>query len=183
MNALGTTTRDVVAGLRDGRSGLGACPLELPFETPTGALPEAPPALPASLSAWDSRTTRLAVAGLDEILPALSRAIARHGADRVVLVVGTTTSGLGRTEDAYHEMKRTGALPGDYDLHGQHSFGAMMEALRQVTGIGGPSYAVSTACSASAKAAGCAQRLLATGAADAVLVGGVDALSQTTLRG
>ena len=183
INALGTTTRDVVAGLRDGRSGLGACPLELPFEAPTGALPEAPPALPASLSAWDSRTTRLAVAGLDEILPALSRAIARHGADRVALVVGTTTSGLGRTEDAYHEMKRTGALPADYELHRQHSFGAMMEALRRVTGIGGPCFAVSTACSASAKAAGCAQRLLATGAADAVLVGGVDALSQTTLRG
>ena len=183
INALGTTTRDVVANLREGRTGLGACPLELPFETPTGALPEPPPALPPSLAAWDSRTTRLAVAGLDEIMPALRRAIAAHGADRVAMVVGTTTSGLGRTEDAYHELKRTGALPQDYELHRQHSFGAMMEALRRVAGIGGPCFAVSTACSASAKAVGCAQRLLATGTADAVLVGGVDALSQTTLRG
>ena len=72
MNALGTTTRDVIASLHAGRSGLGACPLELPFETPTGAVPEPLPALPASLSAWDSRTARLAVAGLDEILPAVS---------------------------------------------------------------------------------------------------------------
>ena len=95
INALGTTTRDVVAHLRDGLTGLGSCPLELPFETPTGALPEPPPALPASLAAWDSRTARLAVAGLEEILPALARAIARHGADRVAMVVGTTTSGLG----------------------------------------------------------------------------------------
>ena len=31
INALGTTTRDVVANLREGRTGLGACPLELPF--------------------------------------------------------------------------------------------------------------------------------------------------------
>jgi hypothetical protein len=123
------------------------------------------------------------VAGLEEILPALARAIARHGADRVAMVVGTTTSGLGRTEDAYHELKRTGALPQDYELHLQHSFGAMMEALRRVTGVRGPCFAVSTACSASAKAVGSAQRLLATGGADAVLVGGVDALSQTTLRG
>lgn len=183
INALGTTTRDVVANLREGRTGLGACPLELPFETPTGALPEPPPALPPSLGAWDSRTTRLAVAGLDEIMPALRRAIAQHGAERVAMVVGTTTSGLGRTEDAYHELKRTGALPQDYSLHRQHSFGAMMEALRRVAGIGGPCFAVSTACSASAKAVGCAQRLLATGTVDAVLVGGVDALSQTTLRG
>jgi 3-oxoacyl-[acyl-carrier-protein] synthase-1 len=183
INALGTTTRDVIAGLRDGRSGLGACPLELPFETPTGALPEPLPALPPSLAAWDSRTTRLAVAGLEEIKPALARAIARHGSDRVAMVVGTTTSGLGRTEDAYHALKHTGALPADYDLHRQHSFGAMMEALRRVAGVTGPCFAVSTACSASAKAAGCAQRLLATNTVDAVLVGGVDALSQTTLRG
>ena len=183
MNALGTTTRDVIASLHAGRSGLGACPLELPFETPTGAVPEPLPALPPSLSTWDSRTARLAVAGLDEILPAVRRAIARHGADRVAMIVGTTTAGLGRTEDAYHERRRTGSMPPDYELHRQHSFGAVMEALRRVTGIDGPCFAVSTACSASAKAVGHAQRLLATGAIDAALVGGVDALSQTTLRG
>jgi len=183
LNALGTTTRDVIAALRDGRSGLGPCPLDLPFETPTGTVAGPLPLLPAALSAWDSRTARLAVAGLDEVMPAIARAIARHGADRVALVVGTTTSGLARTEEAYHELTRTGALPKDYELHRQHSFGAMIEALRRVTGIGGPSFAVSTACSASAKAMGCAQRLLATDTADAVLVGGVDALSQTTLRG
>lgn len=183
VNALGTTTRAVIAALRDGQSGLGPCPIELPFETPVGAVPDTIPALPPSLSAWDSRTARLAVAGLDEILPAVSRAVARHGADRVALIVGTTTSGLARTEDAYHELRRTGALPQDYELHRQHSFGAMIEALRRVTGIAGPGFAVSTACSASAKAVGSAQRLLAAGVVDAALVGGVDALSQTTLRG
>ena len=46
-----------------------------------------------------------------------------------------------------------------------------MEALRRVTGIGGPCFAVSTACSASAKAVGCAQRLLATDTVDAVAGG------------
>jgi 3-oxoacyl-[acyl-carrier-protein] synthase-1 len=182
INALGTTTRAVIAGLRDGQSGLGPCPLELPFETPVGAVPGVPP-LPASLADWDSPTARLAVAALDEMLPAVARAVARHGADRVALIVGTTTSGLARTEDAYHKLRTTGALPRDYELHRQHSFGAMIEALRRVTGIAGPSYAVSTACSASAKAVGSAQRLLAAGVVDAALVGGVDALSQTTLRG
>jgi len=182
VNALGTTTRAVIASLRDGRSGLGPCPLELPFETPVGAVAGVP-TLPAALSAWDSPTARLAVAGLDAILPAVRRAIGRHGADRVALIVGTTTSGLARTEAAYHELRRSGTLPRDYELHRQHSFGAMIEAIRRVTGIGGPAFAVSTACSASAKAVGSAQRLLAAGVVDAVLVGGVDALSQTTLRG
>ena len=183
LNALGNTTRDVIASLHAGRSGLGPCPLELPFETPTGTVADPLPTLPAALAAWDSRTTRLAVAGLAEIAPAIARAVARYGADRVALIVGTTTSGLSRTEDAYHERQRTGALPLDYELHQQHSFGAVMEALRRVTGIGGPCFAVSTACSASAKAVGSAQRLLATNAVDAAVVGGVDALSQTTLRG
>jgi 3-oxoacyl-[acyl-carrier-protein] synthase I len=183
MNALGTTTKGVIAGLRSGQSGLGPCPLELPFETPSGTVAGPLPELPRSLSAFDSRTARLAVAGLDEIMPAVTRAIARHGAGRIALILGTTTSGLGRTEDAYHELHRTGSLPRDYELHRQHSFGAVMEALRQVTGVEGPSFAVSTACSASAKAVGCAQRLLDTNIVDAVLVGGVDALSQTTLRG
>src|SRR5262245_24314203 len=107
MNALGTSTRDVVANLRAGRAGLGPRPLELPFETPTGTFPAPLPELPRSLAAWDSRTARLAIAGLAEIMPALQRAIARHGADRVALIVGTTTSGLGRTEDAYHEQHQT----------------------------------------------------------------------------
>jgi 3-oxoacyl-[acyl-carrier-protein] synthase-1 len=183
LNALGSTTRDVIASLHAGRSGLGPCPLELPFETPTGAVADPLPALPAALSAWDSRTARLAVAGLVEIAPAVARSVARYGADRVALIVGTTTAGLSRTEEAYHDLRRTGALPRFYNLHRQHSFGALMEALRRVTGIGGPCFAVSTACSASAKAVASAQRLLATNAVDAVLVGGVDALSQTTLRG
>ena len=53
-----------------------------------------------------------------------------------------------------------------------------------MTGIDGPCFAVSTACSASAKAVGYAQRLLATGAPTRRCVGGIDAaLSQTTLRG
>jgi 3-oxoacyl-[acyl-carrier-protein] synthase I len=183
VNALGTATRDVVSALRAGRAGLRPCPLALPFEAPTGVLPTRAPRLPPSLAAFDSPTTRLAVAGLDELLPAIGRARARHGAARVALVVGTTTAGLARTEEAHRHLTTTGALPADYDFHRQHSFGGLVEALRRMTGIAGPAYVVSTACSASAKAVGAAQRLLQAGIVDAVVVGGVDGLAQTTLRG
>jgi 3-oxoacyl-[acyl-carrier-protein] synthase I len=183
INALGATTRDVLAALRAGRSGLRPCPFDLPFATPAGAMADPPPPLPARLAGHDSRTARLAVAGLDEIRPAVDRAVARWGAGRVALIVGTTTAGLGRTEEAYIHSRRDGALPADYDLHRQHSFGSLIEAVRVSAGVGGPSYVVSTACSASAKAIASAQRLLDGGVADAVLVGGVDGLAQITLRG
>jgi 3-oxoacyl-[acyl-carrier-protein] synthase-1 len=183
LNALGTTTRQVIAGLREGRTGLGPCPLELPFETPTGAVAGPLPRLPAALALHDSRTARLALAGLDEILPAVRSAVARHGADRVGLALGTTTAGLARTEAAYRELLRTRALPADFDLHLQHSFDGLIEVVRRTAAIGGPSVVVSTACSASAKALGSAQRWLQAGVCDAVLVGGVDGLCQTTLRG
>ncbi|HEX3694691.1 MAG TPA: beta-ketoacyl-ACP synthase [Polyangia bacterium] len=183
VNALGTSTRQVIAALGAGRSGVRACPLEVPFTAPTGAVADPLPALPARLAAHDSRTARLAVAGLAEILPAIARAVAGRGAGRVALVVGTTTAGLGRTEQAYGVFRRTGALPVDYDVHRQHSFGSLIEAVRVTAGIGGPAYVVSTACSASAKAIASAQRLLDNDVADAVIVGGVDGLCQITLRG
>jgi 3-oxoacyl-[acyl-carrier-protein] synthase-1 len=182
-NALGSSTKAVLGALREGRSGIGPCPLDLPFPAPCGIMADPLPALPGSLAGYDSRTARLALIPLEEMLPAVNASIARHGADRVALILGTTTAGLARTEDAHHHMAATGTLPSDYDLLRQHSFGGLIEVVRSVTAIGGPSYVISTACSASAKALGSAARLLDVGAADAVLVGGVDGLSQTTLRG
>jgi 3-oxoacyl-[acyl-carrier-protein] synthase-1 len=183
INALGATTREVIAALGAGQSGLRPCAMDLPFEACTGAVADPLPPLPVSMQRFDSRTARLAVAGLEEVRPAVAAAVARHGADRVGLVLGTTTAGLERTESAYHRLRQTGALPPDYDLHRQHSFGGLVEAVRRAAGVAGPSFVVSTACSASAKALGSAQRLLAADMVDAVLVGGVDSLCQTTLHG
>lgn len=183
VNALGQTTAEVIRSLGEGRSGIRPCPLSVPFTAPSGAMSTPAPALPEALTAYDSPSARLAAAALTEIQQPLARALARHGADRVALIVGTTTAGLGRTEEARAHLATTGALPAGYDLHRQHSFGGLLEALRRLTGIRGPAFVVSTACSASAKAMASAQRLLQTGAVDAVLVGGVDALAQTTLRG
>src|SRR5258707_7757592 len=102
INALGATTREVIAALGAGRSGLMPCAMDLPFEACTGAVADPLPPLPASMQRFDSRTARLAVAGLEDVRPAIAAAVARHGADRVGLVLGTTTAGLERTESAYH---------------------------------------------------------------------------------
>lgn len=57
------------------------------------------------------------------------------------------------------------------------------ERLREVWGVRGPAYSVSTACSSSAKAFMSARRLLEEGICDAVIVGGADAKTRTVIEG
>ncbi len=57
------------------------------------------------------------------------------------------------------------------------------ERLREVWGVKGPAYSVSTACSSSAKAFMSARRLLEAGICDAVIVGGADAKTRTVIEG
>jgi 3-oxoacyl-[acyl-carrier-protein] synthase-1 len=121
------------------------------------------------------------------ILAAMEREVAgavrRWGRDRVAVVVGTSTGGILETERAFETRVTTGRLPEGFDLDRQHGFHGILEVLRSWTGATGPAYVVSTACSSSGKVLGSARRLIASGLADAVLVGGVDTLCQTTLRG
>jgi 3-oxoacyl-[acyl-carrier-protein] synthase-1 len=182
-NALGMDARAVAGALREGRTGLTPCRFDVPFQTWTGALPDELPALPARLQAYDTRLARMALHLLDGVASAVSAAVRRWGADRVAIVVGTSTAGILETERAYAEWAERGRLPERFDFERQHTFHALTEVLRQASGAEGPAWVLSTACSSSAKVFGSARRLLACGLADAVLVGGVDTLCQTTLRG
>lgn len=182
-NGLGHTTAEVVATLREGRRGLAPCPLEVPFETVTGNVDAALPPPPSRLATSDTRTVRLALAAYDEMAPRVQQAVRRWGADRVGLIVGTSTGGIHETEKAHDRWYRGEPLPESYDYGRQHPFHAFADVLREVTGIRGPRYVVSTACSSSAKAIGSARRLMAAGVIDAAIVGGVDGLCFTTVRG
>ncbi len=182
-NALGATTREVVAALLAGQSGLGPCPLDVPFETACGVVPGPLDAPPASLAPFDTRQIRLALRALEELAPLVRAACKRWGKGRVALVLGTSTAGIDQTERAYREWRQTASLPPHFDWDRQHAAHALLEVVRAVTGAAGPGYVISTACSSSGKAFGAAHRLLLAKACDAVLVGGVDSLCQTTLRG
>jgi 3-oxoacyl-[acyl-carrier-protein] synthase-1 len=183
VNGLGTNTGSVLAALRAGRSGLGPCPLDLPFETTCGALPAQLDAPPDSLAPFDSRLCRVALLGLEGVLGAVRDATRRLGRDRVGIVAATSTGGILESEHAYASYLRAGHLPPGFHLDRQHAFHGLLAVLRAVTGAAGPAYIVSTACSSSGKVFGSAQRLLEAGLADAVLIGGVDTLCQITLRG
>lgn len=173
--------------LQSFRSGLrpndfGAAPLPTHIGRVAG-LEDSP--LPASLSGWECRNNRLAWLALqqDGLLPALHLALARFGAERVALVVGTSTSSIGASEEAYRRLGPDGQFPADLKrpiVHTPHSLG---DFLQQATGIRGPAVTVATACSSSAKVFAQAARMIQAGLVDAALVGGVDSLCDSVLYG
>ena len=182
-NALGRTTSEVVEALSASRTGLGPPPCPLPFETVCGAVRGKLPALPAAYTAYDCHQARIALQTFEEMRPPLATAIRRWGADRIGIVMGTSTGGIGVSEDAYEVWKATGRLPETYDYLKQHTFHAFTKFIRGVAEVHGPAYVVSTACSSSAKVLASARRLIAADVVDAVLTGGVDSLALTTLCG
>ena len=140
--------------------------------------------MPAGLADWDCRNNRLAWLALqqDGMLEAIAALRGQHGAERVAIVLGTSTSSIGATEEAYARLQ-DGRFPVDLDrprIHTPHSLGAFVEA---ATGLCGPCITVATACSSSAKVFAQAARLIEAGLADAALVGGVDTLCGSVLYG
>ena len=144
--------------------------------------------LPAALADGECRNNRLAWLALqqDGVIAAIDAVVARHGARRVAVVVGTSTSSIGATEEAYTRLSDEDGerrFPPDLDrplIHTPHSLGNFV---RQATGLRGPCVTVATACSSSAKVFAQAARLIQSGLADAALVGGVDTLCGSVLFG
>ena len=173
-----------IAGMRSGliQNDLGGCDLE----TWVGRVPSLEhTALPPHLAHLESRNNRLAWLGLqqDGFLAALEQLVERVGLNRVGVVMGTSTSSIGRTEEAYAKLEPSGRMPEKYaqpEVHNLHSPGIFVSL---VTGLKGPSMTINTACSSSAKVFASAARWIHFGLVDAVLVGGVDTLCLSTLLG
>jgi 3-oxoacyl-[acyl-carrier-protein] synthase-1 len=188
VNALGRGNAATYDALRGSQSGLRPC--RLPFadlDTHVGEVAGLDDvSLPSHLAHYDCRNNRLAYLGLqhDGFMNAVAAARDRYGAGRIAVILGTSTSGILQTETAYCQRDPvTGALPGWYDYQHTHNIFSSGDFVRHVLQLTGPAYVISTACSSSAKVFASAQRLMALGFCDAVVVGGVDSLCATTLYG
>ena len=147
-----------------------------------GAVNGVLPQIPASLCRFNTRNNRLLLAALEQVRPEVEEWIARVGASRVAVVVGTSTSGIEEGTLALEQFQQQGQLPAEY-AYGQQELGDPAAFLQALLGVEGPCYAISTACSSSARAFISARRLLAANLADMVLVAGVDSLCRLTLNG
>lgn len=134
------------------------------------------------LSLFACRNNRLLNTAAQQLIPAVEQAKQRFGADRIGVVLGTSTSGISKGEAALKYKLEHGNFPPSYH-YSQQELGSTSEYLKQLFSLSGPCYTVSTACSSSAKVFASAQRLLNANLCDMVIVGGVDSLCQLTVNG
>jgi 3-oxoacyl-[acyl-carrier-protein] synthase-1 len=181
--ALGDSHAQVKARLYAGQSGVAATGRWSPGrELPLGSVEAKLPSVAQLPAHQRSRNNALALAALAQIRPAVEAAIARFGADRVGVVVGTSTSGIGETEQAIGRHAEVGSLPADF-YYAVQEMGSPAEMLARELGLTGPAYVHSSACSSSAKAMASAARMINMGLCDAVVSGGVDSLCTFTVAG
>ncbi|MDB5922504.1 MAG: Beta-ketoacyl synthase [Betaproteobacteria bacterium] len=188
VNSLGAGSTAIAEALHAERSGLGPCAFEsVQLNTFIGQVPgldNAP--VRSDLALYDCRNNRLAQMGLelDGFADAVRALRARIGAERIGVFIGTSTSGILQAELAYRRRDpKTGALPSDFLYAPTQNCFSVADFVQRYLELQGPAFAVSSACSSSAKVFAHAARLIAAGVCDAAVVGGVDSLCLTTLYG
>jgi 3-oxoacyl-[acyl-carrier-protein] synthase I len=137
-------------------------------------------------SAWPaqyrSRNNQLAALAFEQIAPEVAALRNKYGPERIAVIIGSSTSGIAEGERALALQMQQHQFAPDYHYQMQE-LAAPAEFISWLANVSGPGYAISTACSSSARALLSAQSLLQADVADAVIVGGVDSLCQLTLRG
>ena len=182
VSALGCGTAVTMDALRTGHGGLRRNDfLDSKLDTWIGRVEgvEAAEAATRLEGFADYRVQRIAQTALDTdgFAAAVARSRAAHGAKRIGVFLGTSSSGMLQGELAYR------ALP--LDLHYRDSINMFGPAayVRAKLGLEGPATVVSTACSSGAKVFATAHRAIEAGLCDAAVVGGVETLCFTTLHG
>ena len=134
-----------------------------------GVLPEVPGGY------LDASCNRISLYCLQKLDKEIAGLIEKYGKDRIGVFIGSSNAGIHEAQAAVDTYAATGVFPGWFGFP-VLDIGLPSEFISAYTGITGPSYTISTACTSSAKAFSTAARMIATGACSAAIVGGVDPL-------
>jgi 3-oxoacyl-[acyl-carrier-protein] synthase I len=129
-----------------------------------------------------SRNNALLDAALGPLQSTLESLLTRHAPQRIGIIIGSSTSGIGEGESALAALANTGAFPPGFH-YGQQDLVSPAHFVAWRSGVAGPMLTVSTACSSSAKALASGARWLRAGICDAVIAGGADSLCAFTVAG
>lgn len=182
--ALGTGAQKVAERLFAGdSSGMQPVSGQVAQRTLTcGVVDSELPQMPSALMRHDTRNNRLLMAAMQPLQALLQQLVDRHGAGRIGVVIGTSTSGILESGNHIGHWARGGELPDAYSYLQQELADPAL-FLGSWLGLQGPCYSISTACTSGARALISARRLLQAGLCDAVLCGGSDSLCPLTLNG
>lgn len=131
---------------------------------------------------FNSRNNQLALCALNQLRDALQVIKSSVAAERIAVVLGTSTSGIAEAENAVAEWKEK-QLRSPKFRYQQIELGSLAEFVALQIGSTGPAYVISTACSSSGHAFKSAKSLLENDMADIVITGGVDSLCRLTVNG
>ncbi len=140
------------------------------------------PPVPKRLERYACRNSAILLAALEQLEKPISDALENFGRDRVGVVIGTSTAGVSDAEAAIRHRHQTGELAASF-YYDQLEFGGTANFVADWVGVGGPTYAISTACSSGARALATARSLLSLGICDAVIAGAADSLCGLTANG
>jgi 3-oxoacyl-[acyl-carrier-protein] synthase-1 len=133
---------------------------------------------------WKSRNNALIDIALRQgsFLQSLEKVKSRIDNKRIGLVMGSSTSSIDRSEEAYRFLENE-KFPAEFfqeNVLNPHAPGLFVA---HRLGLKGPNLTINTACSSSAKVFATACRWLNAGVVDAVVVGGADTLCLSVLYG
>ncbi len=184
VNALGSDKNTIKSKLLAGsQSGLSRVEnLLLEGAITVADVNESLPSLSDRPKHLQSRNNQLAALALEQIKKQAQALIEKLGADRVAIIVGTSTSGISEGEQAMQVLQQQGEFPEHYDYRQQEIYN-LAEFISEELATTGICLTISTACSSSAKAFKTASEIIDAGMADAAIVGGVDTLCGMTING
>ena len=133
-------------------------------------------------SHFQSRNNQLALHAYQQIEEAVETLKTRYSANRIGIILGTSTSGIAQGEEAMVAYVQQGSFPSDYHYRVQE-MSNVAEFIGECSGLTGFTTVISTACSSSAKTLITASEMINAGLLDAAIVGGVDSLCGMTING
>ena len=136
---------------------------------------------------YDFRSCRLLAWAVRDLGGKLDASLGKYGKDRVAIVLGASNTGVDEAQSLVEKSflryeNDPERFPPAFSLS-MLELGSPSSFLASVTGVTGPAYTISTACSSSAKAFSAARRLIETGVCDAAIVGGVDGRCRFAMNG
>jgi len=131
--------------------------------------------------AGETKIIRVVNAALEQLQPAIEKAIVKYGPDKIGVCYGSGDSGSEASFLAHRALFKNNAFPDDYNLRFQGAFA--VEFIASKFGISGPAFSVATACASGASAMVRGAELIQAGHCGAVIVGGADIVSETVFLG